>query len=213
MPWPISHFPARERIHELVSDIERAKADELISEYRASEESARLNDLHAFGETIARCEREGTFVEAQAARQGRDKADHEKFLKAQDNLRQLRERASDQILPILARLLDTFTEELDAAAIEREASLMQLGIPLFVEVPSANLVIRPGHEPQFTRSWKLPQEEEIKARFCFREVTRHLLTMFRDGTGRVTAGEVRQARGVVTLQFLATDEPVTFSWT
>jgi hypothetical protein len=35
-------------VHEVVTDIERAKASELISEYRASEESARLNDINGF---------------------------------------------------------------------------------------------------------------------------------------------------------------------
>jgi len=214
LPWPIPYFPPREKVHEVVTDIERAKASELLSEYRASEESARLNDINGFSETIARCEYEGNHVDAQAARVARDKADHARFLAAQANLQQLRERAADLVIPILARLRDTFAEELNAVALAREAGLTRLGIPLSVEVRDGASLVPTDQGLQFPRSWKLSGDEEIRALYAFREVVSNLLSMFQNGWRRQTTGEIRQERAIRTLQFLATDESVgDFSWT
>jgi hypothetical protein len=215
LPWPIPYFPPREKVHEVVTDIERAKASELLCEYRASEESARLNDLNGFGETIARCEREGNHIDAQAARQARDKADHARHLEAQANLHHLRERAADQVIPILGRLRDTFHEELMGVAISREAGLRRLGIPLYVEVRSGNnLVINGNDQLEFPRSWKIASDEEVRAVYSFREVAAHLLDLFQNGWGRHTAAEVRPERAIITLQHLCTNEAIGhFSWT
>jgi hypothetical protein len=213
LPWPIPYFPPRDKVHEVVTDIERAKASELLSEFRASEESARLNDINGFAETIVRCEREGNHIDAQQARQARDKADHAKYLAAQSNLHQLRERAADLVIPILARLRDTFHEELMEVAIAREAGLTRLGIPLFEEVRIGMNLVRVGQELQFERSWKLSTDEECRAVYSFREVCANLLSMFRDGSRGYTAAEVRQDRGIITLQYLCTEEACPFSWT
>jgi hypothetical protein len=214
LPWPCQYYPPREKVHEVVTDIERAKASELLSEYRASEEAARLNDIHGFAQTIARCEFEKNHVDAQAARVARDKADHVRFLAAQANLYQLRERAADLVIPILARLRDTFHEELMATALEREAGLVKLGIPLFVEDRSGASLVPGDQGLQFPRIWKLSSDEEVKARYAFREVASNLLSMFQNGWRGHTNGEIRQERAIRTLQFLATDESVgDFSWT
>jgi hypothetical protein len=100
-----------------------------------------------------------------------------------------------------------------AVAISREDGLRKLGIALYVEIKSANLVVISGQEPQFQRSWKLLADEEVSARYSFREVAANLLSMFQHGCRGYNAAEVRQERGIISLQYLCTEEQVAFSWT
>jgi len=213
LPWPIHYFPRRERVWESVTEEERKAAAELIAEYRANEETCRLNDLNGFGAAIARLEREGNHIDAQEARRAREKADHAKFLQAQSELYQLREKAADMVIPILARLREEFAEELNTVALQKEAGLQRLGIPLSVEVRDGMNLVLNGRELQFPRRWKLSADEEIRALHTFREVCGNLLSMFKGGWRNYTANEIRQERGVATLQHLCTQEACTFSWT
>jgi hypothetical protein len=213
LPWPCHYFPRRERVWESVSDEERQKAAELIARYRANEEICRLNDLNGFGWTIAALEREGNFIDAEQVRLARGKADNAKFLQAQAELYQLREKAADLVVPILARLRDEFAEELNAVALQKESGMVRLGIPLSVEDRRGmNLVTINGQEPQWPRSWKLHNDEEIRALHSFREVAANLLSMFKDGWRNYTANEIRQERGIPTLQHLCTRDACNFNW-
>jgi hypothetical protein len=126
----------------------------------------------------------------------------------------LREKAADLVIPILARLHADFAEELNTVALQKEAGLQRLGIPLSVGVRDGmNLVTINGREPQFPRRWKLSADEEIRALHSFREVCLNLLSMFEQGWRGHTANEVRHERGIATVQHLCTQEACTFNWT
>ena len=126
-------LPRRERCWRDVLDAERAEGLRLVAVFRQNEELERENDIGAITGRITQLD--GSRMpahhdEAQNLRAKREKCDHQQWLIAVSNLRELRASAYDLSKVILERLVDSFNDELNGVALDAEKRLTDAGIPL-----------------------------------------------------------------------------------
>jgi hypothetical protein len=164
-------------------------------------------------------ERERRFVEAQEARRRLEKCDHALFTSAQEKMCSIRNIAADDCVTILERLYTSMDDELSEYAAVREQSMDRMGISLFnerrLEKTDTSMVVNGvAHSlSHAVRDWRLVDDAECQTLWVARNCVSHLLNMINNGMGGWTAAEIRQQRGIPTLEYLATDIPCpTFSW-
>jgi hypothetical protein len=211
----IPFLPDRTRVQEVVDDIVRAKAKRILNEFRAAQKAAEDNDIASVTRRIADCERSGISQEAVAAQALRQKLEtmkHEVFLSAQEKQRVLIDEAAELVKPILDAAIQSYDDELNKVALDFEATMTRLGIPLYTEVTNGTRLVINGQATVPTRAWKLWDRDETTLVHSCREVCRNLRQKF-DGSPRVTADEIKQERAITTMIFLCSSEEVpTFSW-
>ena len=131
----------------------------------------------------------------------------------------IRNIAADDCVTILARLHASLDSELNEYAAVGERNMARMGIELFVErrlekADMSAVVTGVAHSLSRTvRDWRLVDDPECQSFWVSRNAVSHLLNLLKHGTGSWTGAEIRQSRGISTLQYLCTDEPCAgFSW-
>ena len=165
-PIPSSGFPSRERIQQEVKSAEIVEAEELLAAYAEAKALADEHDIAALSVRILSCETEGRhwdLVAAEKIRRQRDKADDDVFQAAQLDLAEIRRRAQQINLDILARTLASLENEIAATAIATEERLIAAGLELFTDVPTAGVrLIAPWSAPAgFERRWQLHSDTTL----------------------------------------------------
>jgi hypothetical protein len=213
----IPFFPVRERVQQVVDDVQRAKAKRIADEFCAARSAAEANDIAGTTARIAECERSGISqqaVEAQALRQKLETMKHDVFVSAQAKELTLIDEAAEVVKKILDAAIVSYDEELNAVALEFEATMTRLGIPLFVEsVNGVNLTIN-GKATRPTRVWRLWDRDECTLLHSCREVVRNCRQKF-DHDRHLTLDEIKRERAIPTLLYLcsSSEEVNNFSWT
>ena len=191
-PWawnviPPGGIPGRDRCQTAGTEQERNKAAELVAEYRRQEDLSSTNDINGMSQNLdklTRVSNNAGGVEGEMLRAEIGAADHARFVGAQDKLAQLRQEALDLIVPVLRRVLVSYSESLAQAAVDAEARLEANGLPL-----------RAGNE------WTLHDDAICRALWsCRIKIER---TLF----------EIQPINAVGATQFLLTSEESTpFNW-
>jgi hypothetical protein len=139
LPWgwnflPPGGTPTRERCQSVGIEKEREQAVALVAAYREQEAISEANDIDGMSNSFDKLTRfsrnAAGGVEGEMMRRRMSKADPEKYNEAQTKLAELRQEAMDLIAPVLRRVLVSYFEELAQAAIEAEARLEAIGLPL-----------------------------------------------------------------------------------
>jgi hypothetical protein len=139
-------YPSRQRCQRDVLSLEFQEALKIVSEYREAEALFAANDIsvrqHKLEESVpvvaqpngwilsGNPMRRLTFEERFALQKEVEGCDHDKYLAAEAKLRELRKTAADLAKTVLGRLVKSFDAELNAAAIEAENRLAEIGLPL-----------------------------------------------------------------------------------
>lgn len=219
LPWPVSHWPTRKRTQSVVSKAEREGVVRLLEQYRGLEALAAENDIAAISQHVADLEQQRRFPEALETRRRLEKCDHTLFTDAQERMHSIRNIAADDCVTILERLYTSMDDKLAEYAAVRERNMERMGISLFnerrLEKTDTSMVVN-GMARSLShtvRDWRLVDDAECQALWVPRNAVSHLLNMLNHGVGGWTPTEVRQARGVATLEYLCTDQPCAgFSW-
>jgi hypothetical protein len=211
----IPFFPTRERVQEVVTDIDRAKCKRIITEYRDAEKTSADNDIGAKTAHIHRLESSGMSqdaVEAQRLRPDLERCDHEKHLKAQAKMASLIDEAAALVKPLLDRCIVSYDEELNSVALGLEAVYERMAFPLFTEHVNGTALYKDGAQVgRPARVWKLWERDECTFFHSCREVCRNLRQKF-DGERHCTIVETKQDRAIPTMLFLCSNEETNFSW-
>ena len=210
-------IPSRQRAQEVVDDIERVKAESVLSEYRRQEAVKALHDIQSRREAIERLELGRDYAGAEAVRREIAKCDHQEFLVAQSALQELESDAAELVVPILERLIESFDAELNAYALQREDDLRRFAIPLsrtetvenWSSLSSAGEKFISGQENVVYELWS---DAGCTVLHSNREVCRNLLHKFIKGMGSYSMAEVRSMFAISTLTFLCTEEDCQYSW-
>jgi hypothetical protein len=174
-------YPSREHCQRVVLDAERQEGERIVAEYREAEKLSADNDLswrqkQLYDHSLNPAKKL-TPEECQQIQREMITCDHQQWLVAQAQLRELRETAGDLARTILERLVKSFDDELQDRAVEAESRLAEDSIPL-----------------QNGDSWELWRVPSVVNRHCWRELARNAIRYlnFENSIGCV--------------QWLATDE-------
>ena len=188
-PWnhiPLAGIPTRQRCQSVVADDEASTGTELVAFFRVQEVISRDNDIEGRTHALNQSYRIHTMsgVEQENIRREITKCDHEKYLAAEDKLRELRKEAFELVQPIVKRLVKSLSDELNDTALDAERRLDNAGLP-----------IKSG------ATWMLHDDAICKALWSCRFKAEVLLT------------ELSPENAVATVQFFLTSESDTpFSW-
>jgi hypothetical protein len=129
---PAQGQPARSRCQAVVSLDEVKAGQQLIAKYREAEKIAADHDIGGKQGIIDAnvIHRTHSAVELEEIRREITKADHGKYLEAQAKLGELRRAAYELASTIFRKLTETVDRELNEAAVEAEARLNKIGIPI-----------------------------------------------------------------------------------
>lgn len=217
LPWPIPYHPRRERCQEVVTEQERADAAEILADLRANEAKARDNDIAGRTQEIKNLEAAGRpdgFITAQKLRKEVLECEHEAFLVATAEIRERQEEAAAIVTTILSRLVDSFTEELNALLLAREADLLRLDFPIVEErMPEGNVFKDGSLGGRPSKHWVLLTQKEVVAIHSCLGLAKHLLAKFVSGENGYTRQEIVASRAIEALKFFCTSEAAPgFSW-
>jgi hypothetical protein len=189
-----------------VLEAEKAEAVKMIAEYREAETLHATNDIAARNHKL---EESGAVITPADVIRGRNPGicpgggnpmkrltleerlaieaelkacDHQQFLVACSQLQELRESAVDLAKTILGRLVKSFDAELAKAALEAEARLETIGLPI-------------GNHAY----WELHHNPELLARHSWREMARNAIR------------NLNMENSIGSVQWLATTEATTQS--
>jgi hypothetical protein len=209
-------IPSRQRAQEVVDDIERVRAESVLSEYRRMSEHKALHDIQARREAIERLEVGKDFAGAEIVRRQVSSCNHQEFLVAQAALQELEVSAGELVVPILERLIESFDAELNEYAAKREADLERFGIPLnrdesIVEWSSLSSTGNAVINGEQRLVWTLWSDLPATNLHSNREVVRNLRQKF-DHFGNYSKTEINSMYAINSLRFLATNDDCSFSW-
>jgi hypothetical protein len=181
---PACGIPTRQRAQSVVSSDECKTGIELVAEYRRQEVISHDNDIESRTTELEK-PFGGRGIPGELLRREIALCDHDKFLKAQERLAELRAAAFTLVEPIFRRLVQSYGNDLNEEALVSEQRLDKSGLP-----------IRSGNE------WLLHSDSVCRALWSCRHVTektRAALLEHRDGVGAT--------------QYLCTsEEGVPFQW-
>ncbi len=125
-------FPNRSRCQADVLEAEKTEASLIVREYRRTEELYALHDINARQHALDDLNPMKKLDPAQRQAINREivSCDHQQFLVAIHQFRELRKSAEDLAKTILGRLVKSFDDELNERALEAEERLTKDFIPL-----------------------------------------------------------------------------------
>jgi hypothetical protein len=174
-------YPNRSRCQRDVLDAERKEAARIVDEYREAEKLSADNDLswrqkQLYDHSLNPAKKL-TPEQCQAIQVEMISCDHQKWLSAQSQLRELRGVAGDLARTILERLAKSFDAELQERALEAESRLTADFIPL-----------------QNGQDWELHHSPDVVKRHCWRELAKNAIRY------------LNQENSIGAIQWLATSE-------
>ncbi len=195
----IPAVPKRDRAQQVITDDERAKATQLLADYRSAKAIRSANDLQTFNEHLERVTLAKQWSEVQLMKKQIAEADHGKFVEADAKMRKLEGDAAAVVKPALSRLVESYDSELVEYSAQRESELLAHDLPIFEDT------MKDGREYRHYALWA--DRVAISLHSC-REVARERLQAF-SPTDHYSEVEKNSRFAISTLVFLATSEPFT----
>ena len=131
VPWkwneiPTAGTPIRTRCQRIANDAERKAGAKIIATYREWETISEANNIEGRQGELTRLKG----IPAELMKREISACDYDKWVQAQEKLRELREESFLLIVPIFRRLIESLDGELNESALASEQRLDRAGIPI-----------------------------------------------------------------------------------